>query len=91
MLVVVSSVPLIVTPPIAAAAVRPACMTVTLTLLPKPVIVIVPVRDTGERLMSTEKPTVPDAFPLAPDVRVIQGTLLTAVQGQGEPVLKLEV
>lgn len=47
-----------------------------------PAIVIVPERTVVPVLAATLYATVPDPFPLAPDVTVIHGTPLTAVHAQ---------
>jgi hypothetical protein len=62
-----------------------ACVTVTVL----PAIVTVPVRDVVAVLLATESDTVPLPAPEAPEVTVIQGVLLDAVQLQ--PVVPVTV
>lgn len=56
-----------------------------------PAIVIAPVRRAPVLFAATEKLTVPLPLPLAPDVIVIHGALLTAVHAQPTGALTLEV
>ena len=65
----------------------PACVTVKV-LLP---IVTVPVREVVPGFDATLSVTVPVAIPVAPDVTVIQASLLTAVHAHPVPPLTVTV
>ena len=52
-------------------------------------MVIVPVRDDALELGATVKITVPFPVPVAPDVTVIHGVLLTATQVQPAPAVTI--
>jgi hypothetical protein len=83
----IPSLPETVTPPVAADVDIPGCVIAKVldatARLPDRVIL--------DRLISTEKETVPLVVPENPDVIVTQGTLLIADQGQFAPAVTLTV